>query len=306
MTEVRGGVFSPEDARKIHAKVLGISNQQPPLVGSQMQQVQNLLYYVLLTEDLAAAADAETGYSQAEGRVLRYVQPVDASTLDMEQSTTSQGLITVTNRFTSFSAVSGDLLLVIRNQAEYSPVNVVSSSQKHAQVVRCLGDGYYTVQIANTTSFDLPGTGTFGIIEVAGTGTAGCNLCDQIVGETGTAASGLTVTCGSLSQPSRTSVTGDGDRVFAYDPRKLLLPNGAHVVISNMGDTVQVPNAGTGTVPGTEPLWIILTGNYTLIAIPDRFYECCDNVPVLIKCDQYITEGIYCPGQEITCAGTAI
>jgi hypothetical protein len=41
----------------------------------------------------------------------------------MEESTTTTGIVQVTNRLTSFSASAGDLLLVIRNGSEWSPVN---------------------------------------------------------------------------------------------------------------------------------------------------------------------------------------
>jgi hypothetical protein len=76
-----------------------------------------------------------------------------------------------------------------------------------------------------------------------------------------------------------------------------------------MGDTVTDPDTGTGTGTGTAvetiPLYMILTGNYDLVGIPDRFYECCDGVVTLTRCDTYIVEGIYCAGAEVACPGTA-
>jgi hypothetical protein len=84
--------------------------------------IHNLLYYVLLTEDLAAASNPLTGHTTAVGRIIRYVQPTSATSLNMESSTSAQGLIDVTNRYTTFSASEGDLLLIVRNGAEWSPV----------------------------------------------------------------------------------------------------------------------------------------------------------------------------------------
>jgi hypothetical protein len=273
--------------------------------------IHNLLYYVLLTEDLAAASNPLTGYTTAVGRIIRYVQPTSATSLDMESSTSTQGLIDVTNRYTTFSASEGDLLLIVRNGAEWSPVNAVgsSSSQRHAMIIECLGGGYYTAKMAATPEFSLPsetGTGT-------GTGTGGtfgCNMCDLIVGEnepgTGSAGNAGPVECGSLVAQSRYAPTGTGDFIYCYDPKLLTLPVFAHVIISDLGDRLTVTGTGTGTGTGDtgEVLWMVLTGSYNLVAIPDRTYECCDGTVVLVKCDNYIVEGVYCPGNQIDCPGT--
>ena len=118
------GVYSYDDAREIHRRVLGSRQSHAVLDNTRDKTIHNLLYYVLLTEDLAAASNETTGYTQAQGRIIRYVQPTSATSLDMEESTSTQGLITVTNRYTTFSAGTGDLLMIIRNGAEWSPVNV--------------------------------------------------------------------------------------------------------------------------------------------------------------------------------------
>jgi len=116
------GAFNYEDAREIHRRVLGSRQSQAVFDNTRDKTIHNLLYYVLLTEDLAAASNPITGYTTAVGRIIRYVQPTSATSLDMEASTSAQGLIDVTNRYETFSASSGDLLLVLRNGAEWSPV----------------------------------------------------------------------------------------------------------------------------------------------------------------------------------------
>jgi hypothetical protein len=301
------GLYSEGDAREIHKRVLGHSLRSSELGQAKQYTVQNMLYYAVLTENLSAATDPEIGYTSAECRVLRYVQPISATSLDMELATGDISLQTITNRYTTFSASIGDVLLIIRNGAEWSPVNAVgSSSQKHATVVSCLGNGYYSAYLSLSPTFDLPsitGTGTD-----TGTGSGQydeCDPCQWITGEnTGTDAAA----CGSLNQPSRVSVPGDGALIYCYDPRKLVLGIGAHIIVTNMGDTVANPVAGTGTGTGTAidtiPLYMILTGNYDLVGIPDRFYTCCNDTVIMTRCDTYIVEGVYCPGIEIECTGT--
>jgi hypothetical protein len=117
------GAFTVGDARHIHKEIFGTRMSQPPMDNTRDKTIHNLLYYALLLEDLTAATDPLTGYTQAQIRVIRYVQPGDGVTLNMEESTTTTGIVQVTNRLTSFSASAGDLLLVIRNGSEWSPVN---------------------------------------------------------------------------------------------------------------------------------------------------------------------------------------
>jgi len=303
------GAYSYDDAREIHRRVLGSRQSQAVFDNTRDKTIHNLLYYVLLTEDLAAASNPITGYTTAVGRIIRYVQPTSATSLDMEASTSAQGLIDVTNRYETFSASSGDLLLVLRNGAEWSPVAAVgaSSSQRHARITGCLGNGYYSATLSENPTFGLPsitGTGTD-----TGTGSGQyneCTPCQWITGEnTGT---DTVAVCGTLQQPSRVSVPADGATVYCYDPRLLTLSNNAHVILSDLGDRVVNPETGTGTGTGTATdyisLWMVLTGNYDLVGIPDRFYTCCNNEVVMTRCDMYIVEGFFCEGTTVDCPGT--
>lgn len=302
------GAYSYDDAREIHRRVLGSHQSHAVLDNTRDKTVHNLLYYAVLTEDLDAASNELTGYTSAECRIIRYVQPLAPGSLDMEESTSAAALITVTNRYTTFSANTGDLLMIIRHGSEWSPVTVASSSsQKHARITGCLGNGYYSATISDNPTFDLPsitGTGTD-----TGTGSGQyneCTPCQWVTGEnTGT---DTTAVCGTLQQPSRVSVPADGASVYCYDPRLLTLSNNAHVILANLGDQVVNPVTGTGTGTGTAvdyiPLWMVLTGNYDLVGIPDRFYTCCNNEVIMTRCDTYIVEGVLCPGVEVDCPGT--
>ena len=314
MSNNRYGIYSEGDAREIHKRVLGHTLPLSNIGDAKQYTIHNMLYYAILTENLDAADNEFTGYTQAECRVIRYVQPVSASSLDMELTTSADALITVTNRYASFSARSGDLLMIIRHGSEWAPVTIAASTQRHATIVNCYGNGYYSAYLSDNPAFTLPsitstGTGT-GTGTARGTGSGEfdeCDPCQWISGEnTGTDTS----TCGSISQPYRESVPGDGSLVYCYDPRKLVLSGGAHVVLSNLGDQVTNPETGTGTGTGTAtdyiPLWMVLTGNYDLVGIPDRFYTCCNDAVIMTRCDTYIVEGSYCPGVEIECVtGTA-
>jgi hypothetical protein len=92
------------------------------LDGKKQLTVQNQQYYVKLLEPLDAATNPETGYTQANARILRYVQPVDPNSLDMEESGTGgHEILKITNRSTAFSAAIGETIRVDRMGSEWSP-----------------------------------------------------------------------------------------------------------------------------------------------------------------------------------------
>ena len=164
------GVFTVGDARHIHKEIFGTRMSQPPMDNTRDKTIHNLLYYALLLEDLTAATDPLTGYTQAQIRVIRYVQPGDGVTLNMEESTTTTGIVQVTNRLTSFSASAGDLLLVIRHGSEWSPVN--SGGRRH-QVI------FETDLAAAVNTKRDPSTATARILRRETTGDL-TSTCDSI------------------------------------------------------------------------------------------------------------------------------
>ncbi len=310
MTNIRLGGYTVDDATEIKRRVLGLANSQKMLDGKKQLTVQNQQYYVKLLEPLDAATNPETGYTQANARILRYVQPVDPNSLDMEEAVDVGTVLKITNRYSSFSANIGDLLLVIRNVSEWSPVNATGgTTMKHGLVTECLGGGYYYGVFVDNPMFDLPG-GTDQVGTGSGTGTnplntdfkEGCNHCLDIEVDP------TFVTCGSLNQPPRATLTSGVTGFYCYDPRKLALPSPTHVIVADLGDTVEVyPSGessfgtGTGTAIEEEKLWMVLTGTYPLVAIPDRYYKCCDGEVILVRCDNFIVEGYYCPGSQGDC-----
>ena len=79
-------------------------------------------YFVKLVEDLNAATDPETGYTQALANAIKYTNSDDS--LDRSELTTEELQITVTNRSTSFSGKEGDYLWVVKphDLAEFIPL----------------------------------------------------------------------------------------------------------------------------------------------------------------------------------------
>lgn len=83
---------------------------------------QPLWYFVKLTENLDAASDPETGYTQATANVVKYSNTADD--LDMEVVEDEDFEITVTNRSTGFSGVVDDYMWVVQPYgiAEFIPL----------------------------------------------------------------------------------------------------------------------------------------------------------------------------------------
>ena len=124
MSKSRIGVFSPEDAALIHQKVLGRTSEQPDLNITRKYSTRSFNYYVKMLENLAVATDPETGYSQANGLVVRYVQPISATSLDRQPAEDiAENRILITNRSTSFSAGVGDYIWVQDMGSEYAPMH---------------------------------------------------------------------------------------------------------------------------------------------------------------------------------------
>jgi hypothetical protein len=243
------------------------------------------------------------------------VGPTDVPLL-FQNLTDAQVEHTCYNISTEQEWIEGDILLVVAmKDGHFCAIpSVGGGGTKHATIDACLGNGYYmaTLSLTENRSWSLPSAGT-GTSESTGTGTGtgtsnGCDVCGGVTGTGGE--------CGELREPERASVPGDGEPIYVYDPRKLALKPGAHVIVTNTGDFVDTGEVmmytGTGTAgdtPVMAPLYFVLTGNYKLVAIPDRFYTCCEGPPkqvIMTRCDLYIVEGSLCSGEEVECppAGT--
>lgn len=174
----RFGVFSIEDAREIHRKVLG---QQPTSSPENIQRRHTTsadMYYVKMLADLPAATNPETGYTQADGLIVRYKIPAE-DTLDREVAPdTAENREKITNRSTSFSAKTGDYIWVKRAGSEYIPLHSGGGQNSPSDSCGCdcepAGDltvnGIETTQLMCVKFPELTFEQTYGIITLpAGT-----------------------------------------------------------------------------------------------------------------------------------------
>lgn len=303
------GGYSTNDAAEIHRRVLSTKFAQPAVDNAKNLTVLNKMYYVIMQSALAVAEDPYTGYTQAYGKVVRYVQP-NNNTLDMEDAVNASSKLLVTNRSITFSAAEGDLVLIIRNESEWTPITPGASSIRHAIVKECMGGGYYRGELA-TMAFVVPTDNTPGTAVYTGTGTgtgtggSQCDDCDNVVPDTDSNG------CAEAVQPSRVVPVGNGTAIFMYDPRPTPLIIGGHAIVAYISDNADTSAAGvqtgtgTGTSQDTDSIWMVLNGNYPIVGIPDRYYECCpDGTVILTRCDLYVVEGVLCPGTTISCPAT--
>ena len=112
------GAMSPDDTREVKKRVLG-NNRQSSLLPSHLGGHDLGWHYCILLEDLAAATDPLTGYTQAEANIMFYAPNVNS--LDMTEITDPSRKIVVTNRSISGSASVGDAILVRWINREWAP-----------------------------------------------------------------------------------------------------------------------------------------------------------------------------------------
>jgi hypothetical protein len=121
MTErISIGTFTPTDAREIKRRVLGDKSKVSPAPLSYPQKDQQGWHYGILKEDLPAASNPLTGYTQADCAVLVYEEGKD--TLDMEEVVGESNYYRITNRSLTFSAGVGDMILFRWVDKEWAPV----------------------------------------------------------------------------------------------------------------------------------------------------------------------------------------
>lgn len=120
--------FTPEDAERIHNNVLGGVSSQSDADISKQRSLHSGHYFVKMLADLPPADNALTEHTEAQALILRYVQPVDNTALNMEECPDQDDTkITVTNRSVAFSAHTDQVLLVVRVGSEWAPLNSIGN-----------------------------------------------------------------------------------------------------------------------------------------------------------------------------------
>lgn len=159
---------------------------------------------------------------------------------------------------------------------------------RHAKTTRCLGDGWYVVELVDSLHTEPSGTVPDETIPPGEDGT--CDRCTI----------GLTdyeVTCGSAGSVSigRGTPTGTGVYVWAYDKQITPLLIGGPVTIAFLGDT-----------KGDERLYTVLSGTREIVSIPIEEWECCDDgagnkTMQRVNCTTFFVEGWACAIPENPC-----
>lgn len=257
------GAFFPDEARAIKKRVLG--NNRRTQLPSHTGELEVGWHYVILQEDLAPASNPLTGYTQAEGKIIFYLE--NNSSLDMVQPDVDS--ITITNRSTTNSASSGDVLLTKFIIREWAPFwdSGGGGFLRHGIVRSSDGCGYYTVELG-VWSGDLNSSGSS-----IGSDSSGidrnCDVCYDVTGEG-------TVDCGiTLSYPT-CPVTGIGEYVRAYHRASVLIPlvPGSACMLTGQGGSD--PSSTNDSSGATSDVWHIVDGLQEHIVEYKEEWSCCD------------------------------
>ncbi len=243
------GAMSPDDTRLVKRRVLG-NNRSLPNLQSYDDQYKKGWHYVILLEDLDIASNPLTGYTQAQAKVIFYVE--NTVTLDMVETTKE---ITITNRSPRYSASAGDIVLTRYIIKEYTPIWASGGGTLRHGIVRSVdGCGYYTIELGTwsgnrNTSGEGIGSDSSGI-------DRNCNICYDIV-NAGTEDCAIT-----LSYPA-CPVTGIGEFVTAYHRASALVPLvvGSAVMLTGQGG--DDPSSSTGSSGANDNVWQIVDGLQT-------------------------------------------
>lgn len=266
MSKTAIGVFTPEDARSIKAKVLNDDHSYS--LHNYGGKVKLGWHYVILKDNLLPATNPLTGYSRADAAVLMYVQNVD--TLDMEEVEPEEFYIEIVNRSPFISGSTGDVALVRWVVKEWAVVWCAASSLRHGIITEDLGCGYYTVELGVWN----------GDLETAGSGigseTSGedrnCDVCYDVV-NAGTSDCAIT-----LSYPP-VQVTGIGQFVTAYHRASVLVPLvvGSACMLTGTGSDASTSDGtyiSSGT--GVDNVWQIVDGLQTHTVQYNEEWSCCE------------------------------
>ena len=110
------GLLRSDEMLEIRRRVL--SSNRELYTNYSQYSIQPDEFYGTLNEDLAAATNPRTGYTDADVRILGYTDI--GANVNIDHVTGSDGIINVINRSESLSGARGTLCLVRRIIAEYA------------------------------------------------------------------------------------------------------------------------------------------------------------------------------------------
>jgi hypothetical protein len=261
------GAMSPDDTRLVKKRVLG-NHRTASGLQKHTDRFLKGWHYCILLNDLDVATDPLTGYTQAQAKIIFYLEG-DVS-LDMVEADVDP--ITITNRSLSNSLATGDVLLTKFIIKEWAPIwSSGGGTLRHGIVSANLGCGYYTIQLGRFTG-DLNSSGVgLGASSDSSGFDRNCDVCYDVVGE-GTDECGIT-----LSYPA-CPVTGNGTFVTAYHRASALVPLvlGSAVMLTGSGNEDEASSSSTDSSGSSSSVWHIVDGlqEHTVQYLEE--WSCCD------------------------------
>lgn len=225
------------------------------------------------------------------------------------------------------------------NRVEVIGVGGQSVEIRHGLVSECLGMGWYMVELMDCIQFEPPDCENYNpwsnseSMSQSASASQGapavCEQCDfRSPPECDGDSDGVDYQqfCGSGDvavplRPRRDSkcypLVGNGTFVYALDKRTVPLKIDGMVTIVWFGDRC-IGGSGTGWESGCgsdsasasasqggdegEKLYNVINGEYQMVTIPIKEYECCeDGVVRQVGCTTFIVEGIVCKTPETPC-----
>lgn len=201
---------------------------------------------------------------------------------------------------------------------------------RHGLVSECLGMGWYRVELMDCIQYEPPDCEKYDpFVEQSGGSGSGagpetCDDCDfsttdQCKGD----ASGTNFNqfCGSGDvvfplRPRKDSscfpLVGNGEFVYALDKRTVPLKIDGMVTVAWLGDYCTGTSgwetgcseceSGCAEEQESTKLYVVLNGEYQMVAIPIKEYECCDDGTVqMVQCTTFVVEGSVCKTPRTPC-----
>ena len=202
---------------------------------------------------------------------------------------------------------------------------------RHGLVCRCIGPGWYVVQLMDQLGVEPPEIDpdcAYASDRVNQEGISawmqGCDLCDltdcggddltaedPVVGEFNPRRPGAYDETEVTANSCPGTLEPGEEIIYAYDKRAIPLKIGGQVTVLYIGDTFSyTPTSGSGSEsvegdPVTVKLYMVMSGEYMMVAIPHEEWECgSDGVPALVSRTTFLVEGVACV-QQLTSGSTA-
>ena len=193
---------------------------------------------------------------------------------------------------------------------------------RHGLVCRCIGPGWYVVQLMDQLGVEPPEIDpdcAYASDRVNQEGISawmqGCDLCDltdcggddltaedPVVGEFNPRRPGAYDETEVTANSCPGTLEPGEEIIYAYDKRAIPLKIGGQVTVLYIGDTFTY-SAGSSSEETIVKLYLVQTGEYMMVAIPHEDWECgSDGVPTLVSRTTFLVEGVACV-QQLTSSG---